>query len=81
MSNCNVRIHVFQLNEDGADHEELDGEDLPAANHWLLPSSDFVGLWDSLIYDSSIKAQVCQDGSSTCKMTTFNDINQKTAII
>ncbi|KAI0237034.1 Pachytene checkpoint protein 2-like [Lamellibrachia satsuma] len=65
LSKCNIRIHVFQLNEDGADHEELDGEDLPAANHWLLPSSDFVGLWDSLIYDSSIKAQLLQYASTT----------------
>ena len=62
LSACNVRIHVFHLNEDGADQEELEGEDLPAANHWMLPSSEFVGLWDSLIYDISIKAQVSTGG-------------------
>ena len=53
---------MFHLNEDGADQEELEGEDLPAANHWMLPSSEFVGLWDSLIYDISIKAQVSLGG-------------------
>ncbi len=58
LSECALNIHVYQLQEDGPGQEELDDEDLAAANHWLLPSADFSGLWDSLVFDSSVKAQV-----------------------
>jgi len=34
---------------------EGDGEDLPAASHWILPCAEFCGLWENLIYDSTIK--------------------------
>lgn len=53
-----LHLHVFQLHEDGPGSEELDGEDLAAANHWLLPSSDFHGIWESLVFDEDIKGQV-----------------------
>ena len=49
---------MYQLQEDGPGQEELDDEDLAAANHWLLPSSDFAGLWNSLVFDSDVKSQV-----------------------
>lgn len=55
---CKLAIHVYQLQEDGPGQEELDDEDLAAANHWLLPSSDFAGLWNSLVFDSDVKSQV-----------------------
>ncbi|PIK61821.1 pachytene checkpoint 2-like protein [Apostichopus japonicus] len=32
-------IHVFSLNEEGPAAEELEGEEMSAANHWLLPAS------------------------------------------
>lgn len=54
-------MHVYQLNEDGPGTEELDDEeDMAAAHHWLLPASDFSGLWESLIYDEDIKRGVCR---------------------
>lgn len=56
----NLKLHVFQLQEDGPGMEELDDEDLAAASHWLLPSSDFDGLWESLVFDEEIKARVCE---------------------
>jgi len=43
---------------DGPAQEELDDEELSAASHWLLPASEFCGLWESLIFDSEIKNQV-----------------------
>ncbi len=49
---------MYQLNSDSPGQEELDDEDLAAANHWVLPSTEFHGLWDSLIFDSSIKSHV-----------------------
>ncbi|WAR11323.1 PCH2-like protein [Mya arenaria] len=50
--------HVYQLQEDGPGTEELDEEDLAAANHWILPSRDFHGLWDSLVFDEDIKTRL-----------------------
>ena len=55
---CNMEIHVYQLHTDGAGAEELDDENMIAASHWLLPSSDFHGMWDSLVYDEPIKMRV-----------------------
>ena len=49
---------MYQLQEDGPGQEELDDKDLAAANHWLPPSSDFAGLWNSLVFDSDVKSQV-----------------------
>jgi hypothetical protein len=37
---------------------EGDGEDLPAASQWILPSAEFHGLWENLVYDSTIKESV-----------------------
>ncbi|CAL4099448.1 unnamed protein product, partial [Meganyctiphanes norvegica] len=55
-----LEYHIFKLDCDGPGMEEMeDGEeDVPAAQHWILPSQDFHGLWDSLIYDDHIKQQV-----------------------
>ena len=58
MNDVRLELHVFQLHSDGPAEEELDDEDLAAANHWLLPATDFSGLWESLIFDSKIKQQV-----------------------
>jgi len=33
-------------------------EEVPAATHWQLPSAEFHGLWDTLIYDSDVKRQL-----------------------
>ena len=53
-----VQLHVYQLSEDGPAAEELDSEDMAAANNWILPCREFQGLWESLIYDADIKASV-----------------------
>ena len=37
---------------------EGDGEDLPAASHWILPSAEFRGLSENLIYESTFKENV-----------------------
>ncbi len=60
LSECKLAVHVYQLHEDGPGQEELDDEDLAAANQWMLPSSDFDGLWDSLVFDSQVKSQVAR---------------------
>uniref|UniRef100_A0A2C9JZN1 Pachytene checkpoint protein 2 homolog n=1 Tax=Biomphalaria glabrata TaxID=6526 RepID=A0A2C9JZN1_BIOGL len=58
-------VHIFQLNTDGAGTEELDEENLSAASHWLLPSFDFHGLWDTLVYDDVIKSRLLNYASTT----------------
>ena len=57
-----IVCHVYRLNTEGPqsemmEHESEDGL-LSAANHWILPSQDLHGLWESLIYDSTIKDNV-----------------------
>lgn len=64
LKNCKFAIHVFQLHDDGPATEELE-EDIAAANHWLLPSEDFHGIWDSLIFDSDVKAQLINYAMTT----------------
>lgn len=64
LKNCKLAIHVFQLHDDGPATEELE-EDIAAANHWLLPSDDFHGIWESLIFDSDVKAQLINYAMTT----------------
>ncbi|XP_071812724.1 pachytene checkpoint protein 2 homolog [Apostichopus japonicus] len=58
-------IHVFSLNEEGPAAEELEGEEMSAANHWLLPANDMEGLWDNLIFDGPIKSNLLQYAMTT----------------
>lgn len=57
---CTYHYHVFRLEDNGPELQELDEkeEEVPAATHWQLPSSEFHGLWDTLIYDSNVKKQL-----------------------
>lgn len=51
-----VYIHVYQLNEEENPAMELDdSEEFVACQLSLLPSSQYEGLWNSLIYDQNIK--------------------------
>ena len=54
-----MQYHVYQLDL-GQQTEvmEGDGEELPAASHWILPSAEFHRLWENLIYDSTTKENV-----------------------
>ena len=63
MSPSGVQLvyHVYQLDNEGPEQEDLagDGEEpCSAATHWLLPSQEFHGLWDTLVYDTDVKNQV-----------------------
>ncbi|XP_046572427.1 pachytene checkpoint protein 2 homolog [Haliotis rubra] len=65
LTSCILHIHVFQLHEDGPGQEEIDDEDLAAASHWLLPSADFHGVWDSLVFDEEVKAKLLNYATTT----------------
>lgn len=65
LTTCKLQIHVFQVHTDEAGSEELDEENISAASHWLLPSTHFHGLWESLIYDESIKSRLLNYATTT----------------
>ncbi|XP_071957875.1 pachytene checkpoint protein 2 homolog [Antedon mediterranea] len=77
---CHVKlfIHVYKLGMDGPGQEELDDEELAAANHWMLPSVDFDGMWENLIFDDCIKSQLLQYAHTTL---LFSDKNVDNNII
>lgn len=60
-----LKVSVFQLNEEGPAAEELDDEELAAANHWLLPAAEIQGMWENLIFDSSIKLHLLNYAATT----------------
>ncbi|XP_054725851.1 pachytene checkpoint protein 2 homolog [Anastrepha obliqua] len=35
-----------------------DGDTVPASSHWLLPSSNFLQLWENLIYEDGLKEKL-----------------------
>ena len=51
-----VQYHVYRLDLEGQQTQVM--EELPAPSHWVLPSAEFHGLWENLIYDSTIKENV-----------------------
>jgi SpoVK/Ycf46/Vps4 family AAA+-type ATPase len=63
MNTANLKIHCFVLNEEEAALEELepthDGDDFVAAcENLTLPHKSLDGLWDSLIFSSSLKSSL-----------------------
>ena len=55
---CELIYRVFKLHRLGAEIEEIcqDGEEeVPAAQHWMLPNQEFQGVWENLVYDINLK--------------------------
>ncbi|XP_042329529.1 pachytene checkpoint protein 2 homolog [Sceloporus undulatus] len=77
---CSLSIHIFHLNEEGpsAENLEAEDEDIVAANHWVLPTVEFHGLWDSLIYESQIKSNLLDYVTTTL---LFSDRNVDSNLI
>ena len=51
----------YKLQTSGPETEEIcqDGEEeIPAAQHWILPNLEFQGMWENLIYDTDIKREL-----------------------
>jgi len=55
---ASLEIHVYRLSEADGEKDYLDGEEehLAAAEQWELPNKMFVGLWESIVVDESIKS-------------------------
>ncbi|XP_063312015.1 pachytene checkpoint protein 2 homolog [Pelobates fuscus] len=77
---CNLLVSVFHLSEHGPNAENLEEENdgLVAANNWHLPSADFHGLWESLIYDGDIKSNLLDYVTTTL---LFSDKNVDSNLI
>ncbi|XP_023236223.1 pachytene checkpoint protein 2 homolog [Centruroides sculpturatus] len=73
-----LHYHVYRLVDDEPSTEEIDDEDLSAASHWILPSREFHGLWESLIYDDEVKSQLLNFVSTTL---LFSDRNVDSNVV
>jgi SpoVK/Ycf46/Vps4 family AAA+-type ATPase len=59
-----AKLHCYQLSDDKGS-EALDQNDAAAYQEWMLPSKDFQGLWNSLIFDDDIKSNLLDYISSS----------------
>ncbi|CAG2100343.1 unnamed protein product [Medioppia subpectinata] len=57
-----LKYYLYRLNYDSVttDEMETNEEQLPSAQHTILPSIEFHGLWESLVYDLHIKDQLLE---------------------
>ncbi|XP_035224556.1 pachytene checkpoint protein 2 homolog [Stegodyphus dumicola] len=52
-----IFYHIYRFNSSAPEMEELD-DDQRISTNWILPTQEFHGLWDSLIYDSGVKDEL-----------------------
>jgi len=72
-------VHLFTLDTDGAAEEAADeAEGVSACQQWVLPAKEFDGLWDSLIYDSSVKSELLEYAATAM---LFSDVGVDSNII
>lgn len=65
-SKYTINVHVYQLTTESAASEEIDEEEeISAANHWILPSQEFDGVWENLIFDTDVKQQLLNYAATT----------------
>lgn len=50
--------HVYRFNSSVPEIQNAEGEEQQVSTQWILPTEDFHGLWESLIYDGEIKQEV-----------------------
>lgn len=85
IAGANFKYYVYRLtSDDGAQSTiENDSEELPAANHWLLPAKEFHYLWENMYYDSDIKqnllnfvktAMIFSDNNVNPNIITWNKV-------
>jgi len=65
-----VSVHVHQLFDDEPAEEAVDGdEDTVAFQLYTLPSSEFDGLWESLIFEDGLQAQLLRYVSTAMRFS------------
>uniref|UniRef100_M4B697 AAA+ ATPase domain-containing protein n=1 Tax=Hyaloperonospora arabidopsidis (strain Emoy2) TaxID=559515 RepID=M4B697_HYAAE len=74
-SNARLFVHVFKLSNESPAEETADGdESVTTCQHMSLPAASFHGLWDSLIFDSSVK-QTVLDYAMTALLFSDTKVN------
>ncbi|GBG84958.1 hypothetical protein CBR_g39421 [Chara braunii] len=73
-----LQINVYQLNEDEPGEETEGDEEIATFYEWQLPSKDFHGLWESLVYDSGVKQRLLKYAASAL---VFSDMGVNTKLI
>ena len=56
-----INYKVYKLNRREAEVEDIcldEEEEVSAAQHWVLPNQEFQGMWENLVYDTSIKTDL-----------------------
>ena len=64
-----LKIHVFQLSEEGAADDDETEDSVSTYRDWLLPAREFHNLWDSLVYEDDIKSRLLQYASTVGFLT------------
>ncbi|KAK2581855.1 hypothetical protein KPH14_002318 [Odynerus spinipes] len=76
IAEANFHYYIYRLTDDDGAMSMIqnDSEELPAANHWLLPAKEFHYLWEHMYYDSDIKQNLL-NFVETAMIFSDNDIN------
>lgn len=62
---ADLQVHIFTLSDiepeaDVIDSPDGDDSEMSPCTQWVLPRRDFVGIWDSLIFDTNIKDKLVE---------------------
>eukprot|EP00741_Cyanophora_paradoxa_P008361 tig00001302_g8088.t1 len=63
-SDAVLSLYVFQLNEEGVCEDTDANEDVSSFRQYVLPAREFHGMWESLIFDSSVKRHLLEYATS-----------------
>ena len=68
------QYHVYKVDASGGQLEDIEEEtgdsySVHAARNWILPSADFEGLWESLVFDAGVKER---ESSALRNMVPWN---------
>ncbi|KAI9032270.1 pachytene checkpoint protein 2 [Hyaloraphidium curvatum] len=58
LDSVELKVHVYQLNDDPVAEEINEEEQIQTNSHLLLPSRELEGLWDNLIFDDRLQLQL-----------------------
>lgn len=85
IAGANLQYYVYRITEDDGAMSMIqsDNEELPAANHWLLPAKEFHYLWENLYFESNVKqdllklletAMIFSDNNVNSNIITWNKV-------
>ncbi|XP_067933076.1 pachytene checkpoint protein 2 homolog [Watersipora subatra] len=57
-SNTKYQIHIFQMTNARYITGDWEEDETVTAKHWILPNREFHGIWDTLIFESTVKEDI-----------------------